>query len=124
VPPIVCHGDGRVEALGGGASVVIGAPISTEYVESEQQLLPGATLVMFTDGLVEVPGGSLTDGLDRLAANVGQACDKAPEEMCDDLLTDASKRSLRDDVALLVVRLSSAPTTADDNDRSSSHAAP
>ena len=123
VPPIVCQ-DAGVEALGGGASVVIGAPISTEYVESEHRLSPGATVVMFTDGLVEVPGGSLTDGLDRLAGNVAQACDKAPEAMCDDLLADASKRSLRDDVALLVVRLSSTSVTTEANDRSSSHAAP
>ena len=124
VPPIVCHGDGRIDALVGGASVVIGAPISAEYLESEERLLPGATLVLFTDGLVEVPGGSLTDGLDRLAGNVGQLCDKGPEEMCDGLLADASQRSLRDDVALLVVRLSATPVTADADDRSSSHAAP
>jgi hypothetical protein len=108
VPPIVCLPDGQVEALDGGASVVIGAPISAEYVESEHRLAPGATVVMFTDGLVEVPGGSLTDGLDRLAQNIAALRDMAPEELCDDLLSDASQQSLRDDVALLVVRLASA----------------
>jgi len=107
VPPIVCLPDGQVEALDGGASVVIGAPISAEYVESEHRLGAGDTVVMFTDGLVEVPGGSLTDGLDRLAGKISAHREKSPEELCDDLLADASQQSLRDDVALLVVRLSS-----------------
>jgi hypothetical protein len=64
-----------------------------------------------------VPGGSLTDGLDRLAQNIAALRDMAPEELCDDLLSDASQQSLRDDVALLVVRLSQAAATSGVDER-------
>ena len=110
VPPVLRLPDGTVEALAGGASVVIGAPVSAEYVESEAHLPLGSTLTLFTDGLVEVPGGSLTDGLDRVADTVARLGDHDPEALCDDLLADVSLRALRDDVALLVVRL--APMSA------------
>ena len=105
VPPVLRHPDGSVDSLAGGASVVIGAPISSGYEEGEATLAVGSTLTLFTDGLVEVPGDSLTDGLDRVAQTVSGVEDKTPDELCDELLADISLRSLRDDVALLVVRL-------------------
>lgn len=110
VPPVLRRPDGAVESLAGGASVVMGAPVPAEYAESEAQLPPGSTLVLFTDGLVEVPGGSLTDGLDRVAEIVARLGEHEPEALCDDLLEEVSLRSLRDDVALLVVRLTPATT--------------
>jgi hypothetical protein len=109
VPPVVRRPDGTVESLVGGASVVMGAPVPAEYAESAAHLPTGSTLALFTDGLVEVPGGSLTDGLGRVADIVGQLGEHAPEALCEDLLEEVSLRSLRDDVALLVVRLVSAP---------------
>ena len=105
VPPVLRHPDGRVDSLAGGASVVMGAPIASDYIEAEATLSVGSTLTLFTDGLVEVPGDSLTDGLDRVAQTVAGLGDKTPDELCDDLLADVSLRTLRDDVALLVVRL-------------------
>lgn len=113
VPPVHRRADGSVEPLGGGASVVIGAPITTDYAEGEITLSIGSTLTLFTDGLVEVPGGSLTDGLDRVSQTVAGLGDKTPDELCDDLLADISLRALRDDVALLVVRLRDIRSTRD-----------
>jgi serine phosphatase RsbU (regulator of sigma subunit) len=60
---------------------------------------------LFTDGLVEVRGGSLTDGLDRVQQTVASFGDPRPEALCDELLAYVSRQTLRDDVALLVVRL-------------------
>jgi len=105
VPPVLRRPDGSVVSLDGGASVVIGAPITSDYDEGEATLSMGSTLTLFTDGLVEVPGGSLTDGLDRVAQTVAGFGDDSPDQLCEDLLADVSLRSLRDDVALLVVRL-------------------
>jgi serine phosphatase RsbU (regulator of sigma subunit) len=90
----------------------MGAPVPAEYAESEVHLPRGSTLALFTDGLVEVPGGSLTDGLNRVADIVAAMGEHAPEALCNDLLEEVSLRSLRDDVALLVVRLSSSATPA------------
>ena len=105
VPPVLRHADGSVVPLGGGASVVIGAPIDSEYTESVVSLPASSTLTLFTDGLVEVPGGSLTDGLDRVARTLAGSADPTPDALCEELLADVSLRSLRDDVALLVVRV-------------------
>lgn len=105
VPPVVRRPDGTVESLAGGASVVIGAPVTAEYAESATHLPLGSTLALFTDGLVEVPGGSLTDGLDRVSQTVARLGHEAPDALCDDLLADVSLRKLRDDIALLVVHV-------------------
>jgi hypothetical protein len=62
-------------------------------------------MTLFTDGLVEVPGGSLTDGLRNLENTVAALGDADVEQMCDALVAGAERRRLRDDVALLIIRL-------------------
>ena len=108
VPPVLRHADGSVVSLAGGASIVIGAPVDGEYTEGAVRLGVGSTLALFTDGLVEVPGVSLTEGLDRVARTVAAATDATPDALCEQLLADLSLKSLRDDVALLVVRIDEA----------------
>ena len=122
VPPVLRRPDGTAESLGGGASVVMGAPVTADYVESETDLPLGSTLALFTDGLVEVPGGSLTDGLDRVAHTVATLGDGAPDALCDGLLEDLSLRTLRDDIALLVVRVTSGSAGAGQHDGPQSNA--
>ena len=116
LPPFLREPDGSVHALVGGDSIVIGAPIAVEHSEAEYRLEPGSTLLLFTDGLVEVPGRPLGETLDLLAATIGEQ-DQAlgVEAMCDEVLATASDRALRDDVALLVVR-TMAPRYADAGD--------
>ena len=105
VPPVLRLPGGSVSSLAGGASVVMGAPIASDFSEDEVVVPAGGTLAMFTDGLVEVPGGSLTDGLDRVQRTVATFGNPTPEALCDELLAYVSRQSLRDDVALLVVRI-------------------
>lgn len=105
LPPMLRTASGRVDMLSGGASVVIGAPIASEHVADEHVLEPGSTLLMFTDGLVEVPGESLDDALQRLAVTVAERDGTDAEAMCDHVLSVVSLRALRDDVALLAVRV-------------------
>jgi hypothetical protein len=112
VPPVLRLPDGGVTSLGGGASVVMGAPIVSDYSEAEVLLPEGSTLALFTDGLVEVPGGSLTDGLDRVQRTVAAFGDPTPEALCDELLAYVSRQSLRDDVALLVVKIATSAAVA------------
>lgn len=105
VPPILRHPDGTTRPLTDGDSVVIGAPIDMPHAQGTAQLDHDCTLVLFTDGLVEVPGDSLTDGLRELEGKVAQQHDVAPEALCDNLLASVSTRNRRDDVALLVVHV-------------------
>jgi serine phosphatase RsbU (regulator of sigma subunit) len=97
--------DGQVETVSGGGSAVLGAPISIEHTMGELSVGPGDLLVMFTDGLVEVPGGSLDDGLARLADTVGEQPAPDADAMCEHVLAGVAGRTLRDDVALLAVRV-------------------
>jgi len=110
VPPVVRDAAGNVSSLTGTDSIVIGAPIDVAHAQSGVQLSAGTTLALFTDGLVEVPGGSLTDGLHDLEQSVNALGDSDVEHICDELISSAERRRLRDDVALLVIRLT--PTAA------------
>lgn len=67
----------------------------------------GATLLLYTDGLVERRGELLDVGLERLrAALVELTRQGVPlEELCDRLLSDVPPEWTEDDVALVAVRL-------------------
>jgi serine phosphatase RsbU (regulator of sigma subunit) len=106
LPPLILAPDGEVSTLTSGASVVIGAPITIEHGQAEHRLESGTTLLLFTDGLVEVPGRSLQETLAELAVAVaGSGDDVGVEAMCERIVATAADRSLRDDIALLAVRI-------------------
>ncbi len=106
--PLLRRRDGHVDTLDGGGSVVLGAPIAADHNQGEAVIEDGAVIVMFTDGLVEVPGGSLEDRLNRLSETIAAEPDPAAETLCDRVLAGMSPQTLRDDIALLAVRVASA----------------
>jgi serine phosphatase RsbU (regulator of sigma subunit) len=67
-------------------------------------LKPGDTLLLYTDGLIEVPGTDLTEGMDRLADQAGAARSAGVPlaAMCAQLLASVAVR--RDDAAVLAFR--------------------
>jgi serine phosphatase RsbU (regulator of sigma subunit) len=65
----------------------------------------GATVLLYTDGLVEGPDLPLDDGVARLAGLLAELGDLPLEELCDRLLTGMRPRGSEDDVALVAVRL-------------------
>jgi hypothetical protein len=112
--PLLREPGGAVHPLSGGESVVIGAPIDVEHGQVEQTLVAGATLVLFTDGLVEVPGRPLDDTIQELADVVSTTtADEPLDAVCDRILATTRERALRDDIALLTIRLApAAPASA------------
>jgi len=112
--PLLRHRDGSVETLDGGESVVLGAPIAADHSQGETVVEDGEVVVMFTDGLVEVPGGSLDERLRRLSETIAAQPDPEAEALCDRVLAGMSPQTLRDDIALLAVRVAtSAGVSAD-----------
>jgi hypothetical protein len=97
--------DGAVESLTGGSSVVIGAPVPVAHTQAQVRLGLGDTVLLFTDGLVEEPGGSLDEALDRLAASVAGSAAENSDQLCDRVLADLAGSELRDDIALLALRV-------------------
>jgi len=102
-PLLIEHGSAAYVEEGlapplGVASVVAGFP------ESELQLAPGATLLLFTDGLVERRGVSILDGLARLKTEALRGEGGDLDALCDDLLRELVGPGASDDVALLALR--------------------
>jgi signal transduction histidine kinase/serine phosphatase RsbU (regulator of sigma subunit)/CheY-like chemotaxis protein len=104
--PVVVPPDGPPELLGekDGLSAALGVPVKAAPVEYTLPLEPGATLLLYTDGLVERRDRELHQGMERLsslAAGADGDLDAYADAIVDGLL-GVNPRS--DDVALLVVR--------------------
>ncbi|GGM96541.1 hypothetical protein GCM10009721_23990 [Terrabacter tumescens] len=105
-PPALTVADGRGDFLTGALSPPVGVTADGSFTEASAELPPGATLILFTDGLIERRGVSLTDGLDRLALEASAAAvDDRLEALCDRLLeTFLDEHHIEDDVAVLAMR--------------------
>ncbi|WP_328681102.1 SpoIIE family protein phosphatase [Streptomyces sp. NBC_00322] len=112
--PMIRHTDGRVGRpnLRGGLPLGLATAFrEEEYPESRLDLVPGETLVLCTDGLVEEPGLDIAAGMDALA----DAVRTGPQEagaLADHLSDRLWQRwGSGDDVALLVLRRAPDPGT-------------
>jgi len=107
-PPMVVTPDATVLALAPVTSdLLLGVIPGTARHESEVTLDRGATVLLYTDGLVERRGQSLEDGLLRLQELLEDlaARDLSLDELCDELLARMLPPRPEDDVALIAVRL-------------------
>lgn len=91
---------------------VVDPPLATwelDAVRSQASLSyePGATLVLYTDGLIERRGEDIDTGLERLMDSLMRHCDLGAEELASALLADVRPTGdgPDDDTALVVVRL-------------------
>ncbi|MFE1403395.1 SpoIIE family protein phosphatase [Streptomyces sp. NPDC058770] len=105
VDPLVRDTDGdcrRLPAEGGlplGLSAEFGR---LEYPVGTMELDPGQTLVLFTDGLVELPGADLDEGMQLLTSMVRDGpCDL--QKLADRLCEEVDDRGGEDDVAVLLL---------------------
>src|SRR4051794_14790546 len=104
LPPIVRHADGVVETLATPPEALLGAELPQDRSDHVVRLLPGDTLVFYTDGLVEQGRTSIDAGLERLVRLVEELGHLAVNELCDQLLDRIVARRSQDDVAIVVVR--------------------
>ncbi|GAA2580683.1 SpoIIE family protein phosphatase [Streptomyces lienomycini] len=110
LPPLLLTPDGGAQYLEAGQGLLLGTRLGTDghRPEAAVPLPPGATLLFYTDGLVEVPGSDLDTGLGRLRRNALAHADEPLDTLCDELLARTPPGST-DDVALLAVRLRADP---------------
>jgi serine phosphatase RsbU (regulator of sigma subunit) len=106
LPPVVSRPDGRCRLATAGRTSLLGVPgIEPGDDEATLELPPGATLTVFTDGLVERPSQSLDEGLEAVTTLVGEHAGSSAQELAGQLMTAARPSSgWQDDVALLVAR--------------------
>lgn len=107
LPPVLLHPDGRTELL----QVPPGAPIGVgggSFEATEMHAPVGATLLMYTDGLVESRDSDVLTGMERLRGRLRSAAvDPAPpslENLCDRALGALETANRDDDIALLAAR--------------------
>jgi serine phosphatase RsbU (regulator of sigma subunit) len=76
-----------------------------QRAENSVPVAPGATVLLYSDGLIERRGHTLDDGFDRLRHHLGELAGKPPEALSDELLDRMLDGTPEDDVALVTVSL-------------------
>ncbi|CAL9367636.1 putative protein [Streptomyces sp. enrichment culture] len=107
VPPVLLHADGTSELLDQATDPPLGArPYHVPRPQAGLPYMPGDTLVLYTDGLVERRGEDIDTGLDRLATALAHNVALAPGRLADAVLTHLGVAGgASDDIALVVIRL-------------------
>ncbi|MEO7070671.1 MAG: SpoIIE family protein phosphatase [Nostocoides sp.] len=104
-PPALVVADGRGCYLHGALTAPLGVVGDPGFTEAEHELSPGATLLLYTDGLIERRGVSLRVGLERLHSTALAVGTDDVEVLCDQILaTLTDEHHVADDIALLVMR--------------------
>ena len=107
-PALMVDASGATRWLDEVQGVPLGAVDDARYQEAEMELSAGATLVLYTDGLVELRGETLDRGFARLQAAAVAAPDEI-DALCDVILERTlANPAVDDDVTLLVLRVAGA----------------
>ncbi len=104
-PPLHIAPNGDARLLATPADLLLGVRRNARRRDHTLRLDPGATVVFFTDGLVERRGVDLDDGLEQLRVTAEQAAKRRPalDDLCDALVAGLGG-DYEDDVAVLAVR--------------------
>ncbi|MFF9063545.1 PP2C family protein-serine/threonine phosphatase [Streptomyces sp. NPDC014882] len=111
-PPVLRGPDGRVRTLDAKPGAMLGIPMHQEIADHTVPLVPGSTLALYTDGLVERRAQGIDPGIERLAAALGSFgtgeldadLDGAADHILDPMLSDSERD---DDVCLLLCHIDS-----------------
>jgi serine phosphatase RsbU (regulator of sigma subunit) len=107
-PPLLLHGDGTVEELSGSQSeLMLGVDHRAARTDSTVEFDRPATVLLYTDGLVEARDQELDEGIAALREALADLADRPLDELCDGLLARLRPHGVADDVALVAVRLHS-----------------
>ena len=102
-PPLLRTADGGVQLLVGVTGLLIGVDGSLPRRTTSIDLPRDATLLAYTDGLIERPGTDLDEGIAELVGRLAAApVEAGPRALCDAAV--AGSLDGRDDVALIAVR--------------------
>ncbi|MER8160436.1 SpoIIE family protein phosphatase [Streptomyces sp. NPDC094472] len=106
-PPLLLTADGSATYLTGGHTMLLGVRPTFERPTAHATLPAGATLLLYTDGLVESRTQSLDNGMTRLRQHATSGRHLPLPRLVAELARDLGDE--RDDITLIAVR---APATA------------
>ncbi|MGY1591988.1 SpoIIE family protein phosphatase [Geodermatophilus sp. SYSU D00708] len=105
-PPLLLHADGRVAELAGHRpELMLGVDPATRRSEHTVTFRRGATVLLYTDGLVEGRDLPLDDGIARLRGALAELGSLPLEQFCDAVIERLRPEGLQDDIALVAIRL-------------------
>jgi serine phosphatase RsbU (regulator of sigma subunit) len=106
LPPLVINPDGSVAELAAWkGDLLLGVDPATVRRESVVTLDRGATVLLYTDGLVERRNSDLDAGLARLRDALVDLADRPLDELLDEVMERLVHGRPEDDVAMVAVRL-------------------
>lgn len=104
-PPILVHGDGSTQILDGGHTIALGIRRDWSRPEARVTIPARATLLLYTDGLVERRRSPLDRGISRVAGVARDGRALGLEELANRVMTRVAPRGgYQDDVVLLLYR--------------------
>jgi anti-sigma regulatory factor (Ser/Thr protein kinase) len=109
-PMLLVEPGGGCRYLREGLSWPLCAASGARTPHGTATLEPGATLVLYSDGLIERRGEPVDLGLERLAAAADRGRDLEPGRLCGALVADlVDGQRIQDDVVVLAIRLLATP---------------
>ena len=103
-PPLLVGPDGNASFLSFDPHTPLGVLEAGVYTASVETVLPGSTLLLFTDGLIEDRNTSIDEGMAKLAVAV-DASVASLDTLCESIIAAMVPEGRYDDVAVLAVRL-------------------
>ncbi|WP_258723368.1 SpoIIE family protein phosphatase [Cellulomonas sp. NS3] len=104
--PVLIGPDGSVEdVVGVRPDLLLGVDPDATRSEATLTLQPGATLVLFTDGLVERRDEGISEGLARLRSTLEELAGRDLHSLCDEVVARMLPSRPKDDVVVLALRL-------------------
>ncbi|RRR73902.1 MAG: GAF domain-containing protein, partial [Candidatus Viridilinea halotolerans] len=108
--PMLRRADGSVSFLESPPAMPLGIDPLIEYAQIELDLLPGDTIIFYTDGIIEAHNGQRElFGFERLEAILQCYGDKAPNELIEHIITEVHAFSAglptHDDMTIVVMQM-------------------
>ncbi|WP_443059927.1 SpoIIE family protein phosphatase [Streptomyces sp. NBC_00467] len=103
-PPLLITHDGQARYLDETHGMLLGTGAIRPRPDAVTILPPRATLLLYTDGLIESPHHSIDHGLDRLRRHAASLAHRPLDSFCDTLLDQVRPSDNDDDVAMIALR--------------------
>jgi len=104
-PPILVDADGAIRILEDGHTIALGVRPNWSRPEARVTLPPRATLLLYTDGLIERRRRGLDDGISRVAEVVRDGRASTMDDLANQIMSGvAPAGGYQDDVVVLLYR--------------------